>query len=547
MLYFLQVLRGMAAFLVMLFHYRGFMDGTYGKTNLSHVLFGNGDVGVDIFFVISGFIIVYSTTKKEHAGCIDFIVRRFFRVVPMAWLATLTFYLLDRSAHDSATLFKSLAFIPLENKGPPALGYSLYPVIWTISYELFFYLVFSLALAFTHRFRTLLASLLIGACIYAFQVLLTGEFSLSAYHEPMSDFVSSWFPLQILALFGNPMSLEFVVGMVLAEIFERYAGELAEFRPIIIKLIASLLFSIFLLCYFTSTEERHHGLQTMLGFGAVCLVAACLLLDILRKRNRPREGFWFFLGAISYPLYLVHDGITDGLLRRLPHVYAWISAHQGILTYLAYGCISLVIAGCVHKFVELPLQNLGKRIIRLRTLRQARSSRSIAHSWLQQAKAPIAIVAGLAVALLMHHMHSVQWKNFMPVNSSFEQGLAGWKRGDADVFEITSVKAVDGRLSAHLVTSGVQFVESGNIPVERGRRYWLDAWVYVKKGAVRLELLCDSDATLLAEEHNYETDGWIRLTARTKDPVNSDFVTVSIDDYHAKSEFYIDAVRLRSQ
>jgi exopolysaccharide production protein ExoZ len=547
MLYFLQVLRGVAASLVMLFHYRGFMDGAYGKTNLSHILFENGDVGVDIFFVISGFIIVYSTRKKEHASCIDFIIRRFFRVVPLAWLATLTFYLLDRSAYDNATLFKSLAFIPLWNKAPPAFGYSLYVIIWTISYELFFYVVFALALALTHRFRTLLASLLIGACIYAFQVLLTGGFSLNAYHEPVPDFVSGWFPPQILALFGNPMSLEFVVGMVLAEIFERYAGELAKLRPTMIKLSAFLFFLIFLYCYFTSTQEHHHGLLTMLGFGVVCLVMACLLLNILKRESRPHEGFWFFLGAISYSLYLVHDGITEGLLKKLPHVYARISAHQGVITYLMYGCISIALAGCVHKFLELPLQNLGKRIIRLRASRQARSGQSMTPSWLPQFKVPIAIIAGLAVAVLMHHLHSVKWKNFMPANSSFEQGRAGWKMGNVDVFEAPSIRAVDGGLSAHLVTSGVQFVESGEIPVERGKRYWLDAWVYVKKGAVRLELLADSDTTLLAEEHNYETDGWIRLTARTKDPVNCDFVTVGIDDYHTKSEIYIDAVRLRSQ
>jgi hypothetical protein len=132
-------------------------------------------------------------------------------------------------------------------------------------------------------------------------------------------------------------------------------------------------------------------------------------------------------------------------------------------------------------------------------------------------------------------------------NPSFEQGLAAWKRGDANVFEVSSTQASDGRVAAHIVTSGVQFIETYRIPVERGKPYRVDAWVNVKKGAVRIQLLGNPDPKLLAENYHYVTDGWVCLTLVTKDPVASDFVTLSIDDYHVASEIYAGAIQLRPE
>jgi hypothetical protein len=132
-------------------------------------------------------------------------------------------------------------------------------------------------------------------------------------------------------------------------------------------------------------------------------------------------------------------------------------------------------------------------------------------------------------------------------NPSFEQGLAAWKRGDADIFEMSSAQDADGRVAAHIVTSGVQFVETYRVPVERGKAYRVDAWVKVKKGAVRIQLLGNPDPKLLAEDYHYATNGWVCLTLATKDPVESDFVTLSIDDYHVASEIYAGAIQLRPE
>jgi len=83
MLYWLQVLRGMAAILVLLFHYRVFIDGVYGQKDLGSILFGNGYMGVDVFFFVSGFIITYSTKNPKNGNPTDFVIRRFL-VLPVS-------------------------------------------------------------------------------------------------------------------------------------------------------------------------------------------------------------------------------------------------------------------------------------------------------------------------------------------------------------------------------------------------------------------------------------------------------------------------------
>ncbi|EIR2665175.1 acyltransferase family protein [Escherichia coli] len=60
----IQVMRGIAALMVVGFHYRTSLNGVYAQTNLGDLLFLNGAFGVDLFFIISGFIIVYSTKNK---------------------------------------------------------------------------------------------------------------------------------------------------------------------------------------------------------------------------------------------------------------------------------------------------------------------------------------------------------------------------------------------------------------------------------------------------------------------------------------------------
>jgi exopolysaccharide production protein ExoZ len=109
--------------------------------------FGGG--GVDIFFVISGFIMVY-TTQSHHVGPFSFFVNRVVRIVPIYWLLTLAVFtlaviaphLLGATRAAPSELLKSLLFIPFAKSNG-----AVQPILflgWTLNYEMFFYMLFAL-------------------------------------------------------------------------------------------------------------------------------------------------------------------------------------------------------------------------------------------------------------------------------------------------------------------------------------------------------------------------------------------------------------------
>ncbi|NSL37173.1 acyltransferase, partial [Citrobacter werkmanii] len=81
MLLSLQYLRGIASLLVVLYHARGEISNVYAQSNLGELLFGNGYIGVDLFFMISGFVIMLSTEKDKSS--FSFIIKRLFRIYPV--------------------------------------------------------------------------------------------------------------------------------------------------------------------------------------------------------------------------------------------------------------------------------------------------------------------------------------------------------------------------------------------------------------------------------------------------------------------------------
>ncbi|MBZ6397130.1 MULTISPECIES: acyltransferase family protein [Pantoea] len=82
----IHYLRGIAALLVVAYHNRSFSYEHYTGENWTEVLFQGGAFGVDLFFLISGFIIAYSTRRAEHSHLSDYVLRRFFRIYPVFWL-----------------------------------------------------------------------------------------------------------------------------------------------------------------------------------------------------------------------------------------------------------------------------------------------------------------------------------------------------------------------------------------------------------------------------------------------------------------------------
>src|SRR5690606_13454882 len=156
-----------------------------------------GWLGVILFFVISGFIMV-AVTGEGRFSAPAFLRRRFIRVVPMYWgatllaaaLALLAPQMFKTTVYDTGQLLLSLLFVPFYN---PASGgiHPLYKLGWTLNYEIFFYLCFALLAFFGARARVVWLTLGFTALALLGMLLEPGA--------AVAQFYTSFMPLAFCA------------------------------------------------------------------------------------------------------------------------------------------------------------------------------------------------------------------------------------------------------------------------------------------------------------------------------------------------------------
>jgi len=287
----LQILRGISALLVCCFHLRESL--TFGHKELGEILFARGSIGVPIFFVISGFIMVF-TTKKIKFGentvkeILSFFKKRIIRIVPLYYLLTFAWIISGGSilyyteGAGLKRLVYSLLFLPLEDQFPVLyLG-------WSLNYEIFFYLIFGLSFFFKSGRYTFIISFFIGT--YIFGLLFTVE-------------------TPYLKMITSGLNLYFIIGIL----FGLYFSKLSVSKKIAFPLcIAGIV--IFSLMLFNIIHIK----SEMLLLTIVSLfVLAFLLLDYTFKIKGNK--FLIFLGDISYSLYLSHSFVEVFSKRFTPN------------------------------------------------------------------------------------------------------------------------------------------------------------------------------------------------------------------------------------
>lgn len=246
-----------------------------------------GWLGVILFFVVSGFIMV-SVTGLARFDPIAFMRRRILRVVPLYWLFTLfaAFMALalptifKTTVFDIGQLVLSLFFIPFYN---PASGgfHPLYKLGWTLNYEMFFYLCFALLAVFNARKRVV--------------VLTVGFGLLSIYgfvFQPQTAFP---------AFYTSYMTLAFVVGawvglFYIEGRFEVISGGLLTVLSIIagLALVAGFLVNL------------DYYIDPFAFVGLVCFAGLILVVAVAREDKGPKLRLLEYLGDASYSIYLAH-------------------------------------------------------------------------------------------------------------------------------------------------------------------------------------------------------------------------------------------------
>ncbi|MET3900293.1 exopolysaccharide production protein ExoZ [Devosia sp. UYZn731] len=328
-LYSVQYMRGLAAVLVVVAH-----AADHPLPQSSQLLENLGELGVTLFFVISGFIMVAITgTGSFSPG--RFLKRRAARVVPMYWLFTTIAALLALvmpSLFKSTVFtwphyFESLLFIPHE--APGRGGYSpLLSLGWTLNYEIFFYLAFAACAALSSRWRVVVLTAIFAAL---------STFGLIVQPQNL-----------VLSFYANVSLLAFCAGGWIGQLFiERRLEKVPKFfaQLLVVTGVSALVFGL-------TTD----GAVT---FVALLVASACLLMagvrfDAQTRKVRPLE----MLGDASYSTYLVHMfvvGVAVALASRLLPI-------EGMLKYdltIATAIIGALLAGLlVHQFIERPILRL---------------------------------------------------------------------------------------------------------------------------------------------------------------------------------------------
>ena len=288
--------------------------------------------GVDIFFVISGFIIATAAAAAQRDP-LNFAFRRAVRIFPVYWLVLLA-------------AFVSSSWIDLSPEQRPALDFGLF-FAWTSPN---WYLAPAWSIAFELHFYVAVAAILAIAPDRLFQLLFAALGMV---------FVAVVFRLQ-LGIYSHPLVLEFGAGVGIAYLLGD--GRLRFSRHILTAsagLFAAGWYWIFVL---GSTDVQFARVSTY-GLAAGLLIYAVVSAEIEGMSFSPILQ-WF--GKISYSLYIVHYLVIKWIVN---FTGLWLLSTAG--TIIASILLSIALASALHIVIEVPTISWGRKFSLMRRDRRA--------------------------------------------------------------------------------------------------------------------------------------------------------------------------------
>lgn len=343
-----QALRAAASMMVVLWHTSIYV-GPYGTGLFGPALMFGGVYGVTLFFILSGFIMVFSTHKMEGGAdaAIRFLVRRFSRVWPVYLVATLTAVALSGAYTPQALrrfLF-SMAFLPTDASAVTTIGYPTLAVGWTLNYEMYFYAIFGVAmLSARWRWHILFAWLTAVVLVPAMAV---GNWTLSAG-------TAFGFGVAYLELATNPIVIPFFVGVLIGLV---YCSSSVRMPPALAVAFVglALAFAVWQFAY----QFRIGSGVFYCGLSAVPLVFFGTMAA--KSDDIPVSRTLVYLGEISFSLYLFHPlamSVYWLFKRDVFDPAGWVPGAAEMALVIA---ISILVAMVSHRYLELGLSEWVRR------------------------------------------------------------------------------------------------------------------------------------------------------------------------------------------
>ncbi|MFJ6154702.1 acyltransferase family protein [Micromonospora profundi] len=299
-------------------------------------VFSLGLSGVQFFFILSGFVLVWSARPGDSRRA--FWRRRVAKIYPnhlVLWAAALLVAWWFADPVLPAAALENLLLLQAWDPRP-GWFYSINTVSWSLSCEFFFYLCLPLALPLLRRARPAVLWTLIVALPLLILALWPAQ--------QLVPEVSRWWFTQI---FPPVRSLEFWLGAVAAELMRRGLWRGPGLTTATVIFVATWVAA--------SQWIRAELWTTLLAVAYLLVITAAADADVRDRRSPWRSRPLVWLGEVSFAFYLVHVLVMTSVLRWSGDWGTGFQGWRGPAVVLGFLVVSLILAGLLHRYVETPL------------------------------------------------------------------------------------------------------------------------------------------------------------------------------------------------
>ncbi|TSD64934.1 acyltransferase [Inquilinus sp. KBS0705] len=359
-LYGLDHLRAFAISFVVIFHYQSF-----GHPNWVNTLGSFGWTGVDLFFVLSGFLIssqlFAELSNSQTISLKNFFVKRSFRILPGYWLVLAIYYFIPafREREALPPIWKHLTFT--QNIGLNIATGGTFSHAWSLCVEEQFYLLLPLALLLIYR-KLLLrkgAYILALIALLGFAIRAFSWYHLVTPHQGADDFFRYWYMYIYYPIYNRLDGL--LMGIAVSALLHYQpviAKKIAKYGNWLLPLGLAILAFAYWLCI-----DQHSYQGTIFGFPVVALGYGAIVLCAVSGGSVLYKYKSFItekLAGLSYGIYLIHKGIIH-LVQQ--HLESHSIPKNGNLMFVL--CMISVIIGAIllQLVVERPMLKLRKMVL----------------------------------------------------------------------------------------------------------------------------------------------------------------------------------------
>jgi peptidoglycan/LPS O-acetylase OafA/YrhL len=362
-LYGLDHLRTFAISFVFLFHYQ---IPIFGHPEWLTDFAKFGWTGVDLFFVLSGFLIssqlFFQIKNGTEISFKDFFIKRFFRILPAFWFVTAIYFLFPffREKEALAPIWKFATFT--QNLGLNIQDFGTFSHAWSLCMEEHFYLILPIVLLFLLRNNLFYKSYWILIVLFAFGFAIR-FFSWQHLYLPFIDAENSWLYWHKYIYYPTYNRLDgLLIGVSIAGVYQFMPdlwGRLSKFGNYFLAISLFILTAAYFLCM-----EQRSFYASIFGFPLVALGYGFMVLgaisptSILYKWNSKTTSF---IAALSYGIYLTHKGIIHITQQLLLKLTIDIDSNLSLLI----STLSCIIAAfLLHQAIEKPFMRLRKKFLK---------------------------------------------------------------------------------------------------------------------------------------------------------------------------------------